>query len=227
MAALRNRAAKPDVPVRGSSSGQRLRRCGGVRAACHALPQYRRDLFGRAQRIQRLKRPCCGRASSSRTFPSDKLERFACSAILSSLRRCVAVRERNGWPVAKGAGEINTDYIEGMDLDGTPNQNRKNAFDDLHVVYTFRDGVPVLLAKAECTTQPGARYTLRPINQDGAAIIALGYQECWETGLHRGNYPALVQTGGAGAGSIATARKPTPAMASQAGLVRHQPASRL
>jgi len=113
------------------------------------------------------------------------------------VRRCVAVRERNGWPVAKGPGEINTDYIEGMDPDGTPNQNRKNAFDDLHVVYTFRNGVPVLLAKAECTTQPGARYTLKPINPNGAAIIALGYQECWVPGLHRGNYPALVQTGGA------------------------------
>ena len=48
------------------------------------------------------------------------------------VRRCVAVRERNGWPVARGPGEINTDYIEGMDPDGTPNQNRKNAFDDLH-----------------------------------------------------------------------------------------------
>ena len=55
------------------------------------------------------------------------------------VRRCVAVRERNGWPVAKGPGETNTDYVEGMDLDGTPNQNRKNAFDDLHVVYTFRE----------------------------------------------------------------------------------------
>ena len=27
------------------------------------------------------------------------------------VRRCVAVRERNGWPVAKGPGDINTDYI--------------------------------------------------------------------------------------------------------------------
>lgn len=113
------------------------------------------------------------------------------------VRRCVAARKERNYPVATGRGEINTDYIEGMDLDGTSNANRKNAFDDLHVLYTFnKEGEPALVFKAECTTQPGARYTLRPINPEGAAIIDLGYQECWQPGLHRGNYPALIQTGG-------------------------------
>lgn len=110
--------------------------------------------------------------------------------------RCYKWRQHIGAPVAIGEGEINTDYIEGMDLDGTPNANRKNAFDDLHVIYTFKNGVPTLLHKAEATTQPGARYTLRPINPEGAAIAELGYQACWQPGLHRGNYPALIQTGG-------------------------------
>lgn len=113
------------------------------------------------------------------------------------VERCVAVRMKLGAPVDRDRGEINTDYIEGMDLDGSTNENRKNAFDDLHVIYTFRDGKPALLFKAECTTQPGARYTLQPINDDGAAILDLGYQEAWQPGLHRGNYPALIQTGGA------------------------------
>lgn len=110
-------------------------------------------------------------------------------------RKCAQVRRVKNYPLATNKGEMNVDYIEGMDLDGTPNANRKNAFDDLHVIYTFVNGVPVLVFKAECTTQPGARYTLRPLNPEGAAIIDLGYQECWQPGLHRGNYPALIQTG--------------------------------
>lgn len=113
------------------------------------------------------------------------------------VRRCMMVRLKNDWPIAKKAGEVNVDYIEGMDLDGSPNANRKNAFDDLHVLYGFKDGVPFLIAKYECTTAPGPRYTLKPINPSGAAIIDLGYQACWQPGLHRGAYQALVQTGGA------------------------------
>lgn len=114
------------------------------------------------------------------------------------MRRCIAVRVKNKWPVAAGAGEVNADYIEGMDTDGTPNANRKNAFDDLYLLYTITEtGLPRLLAKFECTTQPGARYTLKPINASGAAIIDLGYQEVWQPGLHRGQYRALIQTGGA------------------------------
>jgi hypothetical protein len=112
------------------------------------------------------------------------------------VRRLIAVRQANRWPTAIGEGEINTDYIEGMDLDGTPNENRKNAFDDLHVVWAYRGSCPIILLKAECTTQPGARYTLRPVSDEGAAIIALGYQECWQPGLHKGKYPAFIQTGG-------------------------------
>lgn len=109
--------------------------------------------------------------------------------------RCARVRAKNNWPTAMRAGEVNTDYIEGMDLDGSPNENRKNAFDDLHVIWGIVNGGPKLLFKAECTTQPGARYTMRPINEEGAAIIALGYQECWQDGSHRGNYRAFIQTG--------------------------------
>lgn len=112
------------------------------------------------------------------------------------VERCAAVRRLKKYPLAMGAGEVTVDYIEGMDLDGSQNLNRKNAFDDLHVIYTFKNGVWVLLFKAECTTQPGARYTLKPINPEGAAIADLGYHECWQPGLHRGNYPALIQTGG-------------------------------
>lgn len=111
--------------------------------------------------------------------------------------RCMAWRQQIKAPVADKPGEVNTDYIEGVDLDGTPNANRKNAFDDLHVIWTVKNGVPTLIDKAECTTQPGARYTLRPINKDGAAIAELGWHNVWKPGLHRGQYPALIQTGDA------------------------------
>lgn len=110
--------------------------------------------------------------------------------------RIARAMEQRGYVVDKGDREINIVYIEGMDLDGSANENRKNAFDDLRIVFTYKEGAPVIVGKWEATTQPGNRYTLNPINTKGGAIIELGQQRVWQTGLHRGQYEALIQTGG-------------------------------
>lgn len=46
------------------------------------------------------------------------------------------------------------------------------------------------------TTVPGIPNLLKPINPKGTAIIVPGYyKNVWSKGLHKGKYPALVQTG--------------------------------
>lgn len=101
-------------------------------------------------------------------------------------------------PVDKGDDVINIVYVEGVNTDGTPNQNRRNAFDDARIILRVgSDGIPKIIGIWESTIETGEFFTYNPIAEDGAgaARIIFGYQECWQVGLHRG-YEALVQTGG-------------------------------
>jgi hypothetical protein len=113
-------------------------------------------------------------------------------------KKIVATMEAKGFHIDRKPGECNVVYIEGMDMDGTPNANRHNAFDDVRMVIAFnKEGDPEIVGGPwEATTQPGNRYTFNPINSSGAAIIKLGYQCVWQTGAHRGQYEAWIQTGG-------------------------------
>ena len=46
------------------------------------------------------------------------------------------------------------------------------------------------------TTKPGIPNLLKPVNPKGAAIVVPGfYPNVWIRGLHKGKYPALVQSG--------------------------------
>lgn len=111
--------------------------------------------------------------------------------------RIVRAMVARSYVIHRGLGELNIVYIEGCNGDGTPNANRSNAFDDRRLVLTFVNGEPLIVGSWEATTQTGTRYTLSPVKPEGAAIIELGQQKCWEVGLHRGQYEALVQTAGA------------------------------
>lgn len=107
-----------------------------------------------------------------------------------------AALKSNGIKVHEGKDLINIVYIEGCNTDGTPSQNRRNAFDDLRVVLQV-DGKPRILGSWEATIETGVHFTENPINSDGAARIAFGQQRAWQVGYHRSAYEALVQTGGA------------------------------
>jgi hypothetical protein len=110
--------------------------------------------------------------------------------------RIARAMQARGYAVDKGEGEINIVYVEGMNRDGTRNGNRRNAFDDLRIVITYRNGRPVIAGMWDATTQPGVRFTQHPVADArtlGAAIIDLGQQRCWQVGCHRGQYEALVQ----------------------------------
>ena len=101
-----------------------------------------------------------------------------------------------------GEGEINIVYLEGADVDGTPNDNEPNEFNDRRILIRFEQGAPKIVGNWQATTEPGRHYTLRPLpGVDGAARIALGQFRAWQIGIHHAGKPsgheALVQTGGA------------------------------
>src|SRR4051812_33149900 len=96
-----------------------------------------------------------------------------------------------GFVFDEGAGQINIVYVEGCNGDGTPNQNRPNAFDDVRLVLRMEAGQPKIINWWGATTQPGTLLTQNPVadaRTKGAAIIETGQQRAWQVGLHRGQY---------------------------------------
>jgi len=110
-----------------------------------------------------------------------------------------ALLERNFW-VCRHPEAVNIVYIEGMDVDGKPNPNTPNEFNDSRFVIRInRAGNPRIAGAWEATTEPGKLFTLGPgTNPDGAARIAFGQYKSWSVGIHRKGsktaHEALVQT---------------------------------
>jgi lysozyme family protein len=111
------------------------------------------------------------------------------------LPRVVAGMEARGYPIDKGPGEVNIAYAEGHDRDGKRNSNAPGLFNDVRMVFDYADGAPRLLGSWTGSTQPGAYYTMKPLNPQGCANIYPGSYRAWKVGLHRGQYEALVQRG--------------------------------
>lgn len=83
-----------------------------------------------------------------------------------------------------------------MNSDGSLNADKPNEFNDLRGVFEFYKGKkPRLLDAWEGTTEPGFKYTYKPMNQAGAARIAFGQYKAWRVGTHGNSEPheALVQ----------------------------------
>jgi hypothetical protein len=95
---------------------------------------------------------------------------------------------------------INIVYIEGMDLDGTPNVDAPNEFNDLRLLLRInRAGKPDIMEAWEATTEPGTHFTLiEKLDPRGAARIAFGQYKSWSVGTHMAGrssaHEALVQT---------------------------------
>jgi len=94
---------------------------------------------------------------------------------------------------------INILYVEGMDTDGTPNDDAPNVFNDVRVVLRItKSGTPRVEGVWDATTEPGDYYTrVRKLDRRGAARIALGQYKSWTVGTHMAGRPsaheALVQ----------------------------------
>lgn len=109
-----------------------------------------------------------------------------------------ALKQHDLPPLPVGDDLVSIVYVAGVNKDGTPNKNRINAFDDLRLALrNTKDGIKILGAWP-ATIETGVKFTQNPIAGDGkgAARIKFGYWKSWQVGLHRGQYEALVQTGG-------------------------------
>jgi hypothetical protein len=95
---------------------------------------------------------------------------------------------------------LNIIYVEGMNKDGSLNDDEPNVFNDLRLVICFENGTPEIVGSWEATSEPGAFWTNHPMNPKGAARIAFGQYKAWRVGVHprkggKGSHEALVQVG--------------------------------
>lgn len=102
---------------------------------------------------------------------------------------------RKNFVISSEVGEINIVYVEGMNEDGSPNNDEANEFNDLRCIFDIQgDGTPRMLGKWQATTEPGFYYDRdHPINVKGAARIKFNQYQAWQVGLHRGTQEALRQ----------------------------------
>lgn len=89
------------------------------------------------------------------------------------------------YQIATGAKNYNIVYIEGMNPDGSLNNDPPNQFNDLRMVIEIASK-PIIIGRWEGTTEPGTHYTINPLNPDGAARIAFGQYKSWKVGQHCG-----------------------------------------
>jgi hypothetical protein len=109
--------------------------------------------------------------------------------------KVVAAMQRRGYWIARAPGTVNIVYIEGLDIDGTPNDDAPNVFNDVRMVIKVgAGGVPQIEGAWEATTEPGRFYTEHPLDPGGAARIAFGQHKAWSVGFHRNDHEALIQT---------------------------------
>lgn len=103
--------------------------------------------------------------------------------------------QKKGYQIFEDTLNFNIVYIEGMNPNGTSNDDAPNQFNDIRTVIAFENDEPIILGIWEGTTEPGKRYTLKPMNPKGAARIAFGQYEAWQIGLHGNSEPheALIQ----------------------------------
>lgn len=100
-----------------------------------------------------------------------------------------------GLKVFSEPGELNIVYLEGVDLDGAPNADRLDEWNDVRVIFRVVDGKPEIVDKWRATSEVGGHYTYNPMNKGGAARIKIDSQyKAWKVGMHGSRpYEALVQ----------------------------------
>jgi hypothetical protein len=109
--------------------------------------------------------------------------------------KIVRAMQKNGYWIARHPKCMNIVYVEGMNPDGSINDNRNNVFNDLRIVFKVTsDGVPAIVDVWEATTEPSRRWTLHPMNSGGAFHIKFGQYKTWIRGFHH-THEALVQVG--------------------------------
>jgi hypothetical protein len=103
-----------------------------------------------------------------------------------------------GYNISYHPDTYNIVYLEGINLDGTENNDEMNVFNDLRMVIQIDEmGVPQILGKWEATTEPGFFDTTNHFNPKGAPRIKFGQYKAWRIGTHNPSLsyqiPALLQ----------------------------------
>lgn len=98
--------------------------------------------------------------------------------------RIVNYMQIKSYHIATEEKDFNIVYVEGIDADGTLNDNALNHFNARRLVIEFIDGIPKIVGNWEATTRPGLPWILNPTNPKGTAIIKFGQYEAWRVGLH-------------------------------------------
>lgn len=129
------------------------------------------------------------------TDPSELSEAIESKYHLSDdfASRIIKYMLLKGYEISSKPGEYNIVYIEGMNANGTENNDAPNRFNDLRLVIEIQDGVPTIIGKWQATTEPGTYYTRRPLRREGAARIQFNQFKAWQVGWHNKQYPALRQ----------------------------------
>ena len=104
------------------------------------------------------------------------------------------MRQKN-YVVSSNPGECNIIYIEGMNENGSLNNDTPNEFNDRRIVIDFINDSPRIVNHWQATTEPGNHYTYKPLNPKGAARIAFGQYRSWCVGKHgyAEKHEALIQ----------------------------------
>jgi hypothetical protein len=114
-------------------------------------------------------------------------------------RIAAALVNRGDW-ICRHPACVNIVYVEGMNPDGSLNDDAPNAFNDLRLILRIADdGEPRIEESWEATSEPGHRFTvIQKLDPRGAARVAFGQYKAWSVGTHNASKPsgheALVQT---------------------------------
>jgi peptidoglycan hydrolase-like protein with peptidoglycan-binding domain len=150
-----------------------------------ALAQFaERMQIAKSDKITKELRKALHEAQSLPLTPKDDLIGEIVKAML-----------RNNYWIARHPDCVNIVYVEGMEPNGTVNDNRNNVFNDLRIIFRVQEtGVPVMGGIWDATTEPSRKWTLTPMNPGGAFHIKFGQYKAWIKGVHH-THEALVQAG--------------------------------
>jgi hypothetical protein len=112
--------------------------------------------------------------------------------------KIVSAMQRKQYWIARHPQCFNIVYVEGMNPNGTPNDNAPNVFNDLRLLLQVQQsGTCKIVGSWEGTTEPGKHWTEHPMDPKGAARIAFGQYKSWSLGTHhpglKSAHEALVQ----------------------------------
>lgn len=104
---------------------------------------------------------------------------------------------KKGYWICRHSQCFNVVYVEGVNPDGTLNDDRPNVFNDLRIAFSITSSGAPKFAVWDGTTEPGLYWTQHPMSPDGAARIAFNQYKSWIVGIHHAGKPtaheALVQ----------------------------------